>query len=73
MEIPVHTDEYHRLREQAKQRALELRREAMRDAPAWLANAWRRWVGGALKRPSAHAPCSVPLTSRSAPPCPPPF
>lgn len=69
-----HTDEYHCLREQAKRHALELRREAIREAHTWLANASQRWVGSALRRPAAQAAASsAPSPSQTISPCQPSF
>lgn len=74
MDIPPHTDAYYRLREQAKQQALQMRREAIREAHTWLANAWQRWVGSALRRPAAQAAASsAPSPSQTISPCQPSF
>lgn len=65
-QIPEHIAEYHRLREQAKRHALELRREAIRDAHDWLADAVVRLVRKALRRPGAPL-----MSPGAAPQCPP--
>lgn len=46
---PVHPDDYHRLREAAKRRALQLRQEAIRDASAWAAGVFLGAVRRALQ------------------------
>lgn len=70
---PLSPDEYHRLREQAKRHALELRR----DAQAWLARTLRRWARQALRRAGARpGPCAtafMPSPQETAAPCPPSF
>lgn len=52
-------DEYHRLREAAKQRALQLREEALRDIPGQAVRRAARWlnrlVGGHALH---HGPCA---------------
>jgi len=74
---PLSPDEYHRLREQAKRHALELRREAVRDAQAWLARTLLRWVRQALRcagaRPGACATPFMPPPQETPAPCPPSF
>ncbi|WP_422845064.1 hypothetical protein [Acidovorax sp. M2(2025)] len=74
---PLSPDEYHRLREQAKRHAMELRREAVRDAQVWLARTLLRWVRKALRRagarPRACATAFMPPPQETTAPCPPSF
>lgn len=79
----LHPEEYQRLRDAAKLRALRLRQEAIREAGAWAADALRGWFRCALqclrrpqplaRRAAVPRPSSLSSTQEPQAPCQPSY
>lgn len=73
MDPHLHPDEYQRLRDAAQRHAMQLRREAIREAHAWVARGLVRMTRRVflfLRTPSA---ATTPSTQEAPTPCQPLF
>ncbi|PVY90686.1 hypothetical protein C8C95_1523 [Acidovorax sp. 99] len=73
MDPHLHPDEYQRLRDAAQRHAMQLRREAIREAHAWVARGLVRRTRRVFLFLRTRSAPTTPLTPKAPTPCQPLF